>query len=301
MSLREQTFRDFEIIVVDNGSTDGSQNFVVEHFPEARLVPLEKNRGFCVGNNCGFKYAKGDFIALLNNDAIACREWLDELYRGIQSSPKIGFCASRILFFDSRDYIDSAGDGFGICGVGFKRGHCSKSYSFSLSEEVFGACGAGAIFRRSMLDDTGFFDEDLFLIHEDVDLSFRARLRGYKCLFIPSAMIYHRCNETLGRFSDNYVYYGQRNLEIVYFKNMPGKLMARYFHHHLVYNFLAFFYFLFKGKGRIFLKAKFDFLRMMPMVLRKRKQIQGSMIVAEAEIDAILERQWLKARTGGKL
>lgn len=300
MSLREQTFREFEVIVVDNGSTDGSRNFVIENFPETRSVSLEKNYGFCGGNNHGFKYAKGDFLALLNNDAFADREWLKELYNGIISSPAVGFCASKILFFDSREYIDSAGDGFGICGVGFKRGHRSESYNFSLSEEVFGACGAGVIFKRAMLEDIGFFDEDLFLIHEDVDLSFRARLRGFKCLFIPSALIYHKCNETLGRFSDSYVYYGQRNLEIVYLKNMPLKFMIRYFHHHIFYNFLAFFYFLFKGKGWVFLRAKLDFLRMLPIILRKRRQIQGSRVVAEEEIGSLLERRWLRSRLGGK-
>ncbi len=296
-SLRQQTFKDFETIVVDNGSKDGSIEFLKEKYPEALLVPLEKNLGFAGGNNKGFEHSKGEFIALLNNDAVADIHWLKELYQDMAFSADIGICASKILLSDSKGLIDSAGDGLGVCGVGYKKGHRTKNANFEKKEQIFGACGAAVLYRRSMLEDIGFFDDDLFCVHEDVDLSFRANLKGYKCLFVPTALVHHKCNSSLGRFSDNYVYYGHRNAEIVYLKNMPGKLIVRYLHHHILYNVLSFIYFLFHGKGRAFIKAKWDFFRMLPIIMEKRKRIQSSRVIGLEQLESLMEKKWLRART----
>jgi GT2 family glycosyltransferase len=299
-SLRSQTFKDYEVIVADNGSNDGSLDLVAEQFPEVRLISLGRNHGFCGANNRALDHAQGEFVALLNNDAAADVRWLETLHYGIASSQEVGLCASKIVHFDHRNLIDSAGDGFGICGVGFKRGHSLAANLFEREEEVFGACGAGALYRRSLLDEVGFFDEDLFCVHEDVDLSFRARLLGYKCLFIPQALVYHKGGSTLGHLSDDYVYYGQRNAEIVCLKNMPGPLLFRYFHHHLLYNLLALGYFVWKGKGTAFLKAKRDFLRMIPSTLKKRRDIQAGAPLDTGVIRSLLERKWLSSRVRGK-
>ena len=299
-SLQKQTYKNYEVIVVDNGSKDGSQEFVKTNFPFASLVCLDQNYGFCKGNNEGIKVSKGEYVVLLNNDTFVESEWLKNLYVCINSDEHIGFCASKMILYNNREFLDSAGDGFAICGAGYKRGHLEKASEYIKDEYVFGASGGAVIYKREMLDKLGLLDEDFFAIYEDVDLSFRAQIAGYKCKFASKAVVYHKVNATIGAMSDFYVYHGQRNAEYVYFKNMPGKLMIRTMFPHLLYNFLAFGYFLLKGKGLVFVKAKFDFLRNFKTVLQKRKRIQAEKTVDDSSLLSLFERRWMETRIRGK-
>jgi GT2 family glycosyltransferase len=297
-SLRQQTFHDFEVIVVDNGSTDGSVEQIKQDFPEVQLCVLDHNAGPCVGDNVGIEQARGRYIALLNNDTEAEPRWLEELVKAIEAHPEAGFCASKLVLYDRRDLIDTAGDCFSVAGAAEKRGHLDRADKpeYNCLQEVFGACSGAALYRRAMLDDIGLLDEDLFISFEDVDLSFRAQLKGYKCLYVPQAVVYHHMHGTIQIYSPMYVYHGHRNLEYVYIKNMPLSLMVKYFPLHLLNNLLSFGFFLLKGRGLAFLKGKWDALRALPQLIRKHRQIQKTRSISPKELESVLTRDWWRLK-----
>jgi GT2 family glycosyltransferase len=208
----------------------------------------------------------------------------------------VGFCASQIRRYDKRDMLDSAGDVFAINGSASKRGHLEPAARYTEPAEVFGACAAAALYRRSMLADIGLLDEDFFLIFEDVDLSFRAQNAGYRCAYVPTACVYHKTNASIGTYSHIYVYYGQRNLELTYLKNMPWPLLLKHLPAHLVYNLMALIFFATRGRLWSFLQAKGAVLRWLPATLRKRHEIQDRRRVSSKQIEALLERRWLSRR-----
>ena len=223
-SLRSQSYSSFEVLVVDNGSTDGSDRMVAERFPEFHLVPLESNRGFAAAVNEGIRRAAGDLIALLNNDAEAEQGWLSALAEASVLHPEAGFFACKILLYDRRDVIHSAGDLYSKDGVPGNRGVWQKDMGqFDQEEYVLGACGAASAWRRSLFDDVGLFDESLFIYCEDVDLSLRAQLRGHRCLYLPGARVYHRLSATGG--GEIASYYCGRNFIAVAVKNMPSGVL----------------------------------------------------------------------------
>lgn len=299
-SVLKQTHTDFEVIVVDNGSNDGSQEIISVNFHSVNLICLDRNYGFCKGNNIGIEAARGEYIVLLNNDTVVEPDWLQQLHDCMLSDPDIGFCASGLLTYADKNLLDAAGDGFSICGAGYKRGYLEEAAGYKKEEYVFGACAGAAMYKKEMLDKIGLLDEDFFVAYEDSDLSFRAQLAGYKCKYAPKAVVYHKVNSTLGKLSDSYVFYGHRNVEYAYFKNMPGKLLIRTVLPHIAYDILAFAYFTKKGKGLAFMKAKVDFIRNFKKVMAKRREIQSMKCVDDSYIWSILEKKWLSTRLRGK-
>jgi GT2 family glycosyltransferase len=237
-ALRRQAYREFSVILVDNGSEDGSAAFVSEHFPEVRIVALQENSGFAAANNVALGMVDTEFVALLNNDAVPDPLWLKSLVEALEQHPQAGFAPSKILLCRGRDRIDRAGDGYTKAGAALLRGRGSSAESHRVREWVFGACAAAALYRMQMLRDIGFFDEAFFILYEDVDLSFRAQLRGYRCLYVPEALVYHRSSSSIGHDSSSSVYYGHRNLEWVYIQNMPFRLLLRTIVPHLLYDTL---------------------------------------------------------------
>ncbi len=299
-SLRRQTFQSFEVIIVDNGSSDGSITAIEDFLRSGpvgrftKMVPLENNLGFAGGNAAGMVYATGNLIALLNNDTELEEQWLEELVESMDSDPKVGVCASRLLVY-GKDVIDSAGDCFTWLLKGDKRGEGKSSKVFSDKEHVFGACAGAALYRREMLEQIGFLDNDFFLIHEDTDFNFRAQLAGWKVLYVPSAVVYHKVRSSIGAMSDLAVYYTLRNSELLRMKTVPAGIIARCLPGLILGLLSEFAYFAIKhGRLKLFVKAKRDALRMLPKMLKKRKEVMKTKKVSNRYLLSIMTPVWRK-------
>lgn len=296
-ALRRQTFRAFETILVDNGSQDGSVEYVREQFPEAKVVQLADNRGFTGGNIAGYEQTSGDLVALLNNDTEAHPKWLEEIHRASQAYPNAGSFASKMLYFDDRGRVENCGFDMGIMGAVQELGRDEPDGpGWAQPRKVFGGCGGAVAYRRRMLEDIGFLDPEFFMIYEDVDLSFRAQLRGYECVYIPSAIVYHRYRVTIGKAPLRQVFYSQRNIEFVYLKNMPLGLVLRSVPQRLVYMVGAAAYFAKQGAGSAFLLAKLDVLICLPSTLRKRREIQARKTATDSHMRTIMQRSLFSAK-----
>ena len=283
----------FEAILVDNGSTDGSVEFVRERFPWVRLVALAENRGFAAGNNAGVREARGEYVALLNNDTAAEPAWLQALKTGVDRSAGFAVTTSCIVYMDDPARIDSAGDGLLRWGGPFKHHHGAPVQVARQSREVFAACGCACLMPRHVFEELGGFDEDFFVSNEDVDLSYRARLRGYRVRYVADAVVRHRGSATLGHVSAFSVFHAQRNLEWMYLKNTPAAILLRTLPGHVLYNLAAAVYFARAGRLGTFLKAKGAALTGLPGVLRKRSQIQRGARTSWRAVWPLLERRWL--------
>lgn len=296
-SLQRQTFRDFETILVDNGSTDGSAGFVRTQFPELKLVALSENRGFTGGNIAGYEAAQGELITLLNNDTEADAHWLEEIYKAAQTDRTAGSFASKMLYFDDRTRIENCGVNLSLAGTTLDLGRDEPDgESWCSPRRVFGACGGAATYRRSVLNEIGFLDPEFFLIYEDVDLNFRAQLRGHECAYVPTAIVYHRYRQSIGKAPMRQVFFAQRNVEFVYFKNMPRALILRSLPQRILYEIGSGLYFARHGAIWPFLKAKLSVLRHLPEILRKRKEIQRSRCVQDAQLMAMLRKSTMAAK-----
>jgi GT2 family glycosyltransferase len=288
-SLQLQLFDDFETIVVDNGSSDGSVEFVREHYPEVQILALPRNLGFCGGNNEGIRRSRGDWLVLLNNDTEVVSGYLSAIDQATHLFPQAGMFASKMLLFDSRSIIDNCGFSVSQAGTAQEIGRNEvDAGQYKLGFQPFGPSGGAAAYSRKLLDTVGLFDEDFFLIYEDVDLAMRARLYGFKCYFVPGATVYHKYRMTLAQMPSWQVSHGQKNVEYFYLKNMPAGLIVKYGALHVLYNVGGFFYFARKGLLRPFLSAKFRVLRNLPLVWRKRRIIQTNRTVSTAELTSLL-------------
>lgn len=224
-ALRRQTLPPFEVILVDNASHDESRRLVAEEFPEVRLLPLPANRRFAGACNVGIRAANpaAEAIALLNNDTEADAGWLEHVARCFAAHPDAGFVASKLRLFDRRDHLHSAGDFYSVRGVPGNRGVWQRDEGQFDVEYVFGACGAAAVYRRRMLDAIGLLDERFEFSCEDVDLSWRAQLAGYRCAFAHEAIVYHKVSATGGGVINSY--YDGRNFIWLLAKDVPAEVI----------------------------------------------------------------------------
>ena len=288
-AMRRQTFRDFEAILVDNGSADGSVEYVRTQFPEIQVLALPQNLGFTGGNIAGYEQARGKMVVLLNNDTEAHPRWLEEIYRASQTYPDAGSFASKMMYFDDRGRVENCGFDLGTAGATVDLGRNEPDGpAWTQPRKVFGGCGGAVAYRRRMLEDIGFLDPEFFMTYEDADLSFRAQLRGYECVYIPGAIVYHRYRATNSKSPSRQVFHSQRNIEFVYLKNMPLGLILRSIPQRLLYELGAAIYFSKEGTGFAFLKAKLDVLRCLPEILRKRREIQRNRTISNSEVRAMM-------------
>lgn len=270
-SLASQTYSDFEVIIVDNGSTDGSHEYIKAQYPWAKVVRNEKNLGFAGGTNSGIMAAKGEFVLTFNNDARADSRLLEYLHKPMADS-KVGVCAAKMLLDDGR--INSAGICLSRSGAAWDRGMFEPDNGqYDAQEEVFGACAGAALYRKEMLDEIGLFDEDFFLYMEDVDLAFRARLAGWNCIYVPEAKVFHHHGGTAGAGSDLSVYYGNRNVIWYAIKDFPTRLLITSLPFIIARNLAVIPYYALRGQGRVILKSKVDALKGVKKMLGKRKEV----------------------------
>ncbi|HEX2172079.1 MAG TPA: glycosyltransferase family 2 protein [Dehalococcoidia bacterium] len=289
-ALRRQTFRDHEVVLVDNASTDGSRELVRSSYPEVRLIELSRNVFFAGAVNAGIRATAGRYVALLNNDTEVEPGWLEALVRALDACPKAGLAASKMLLFDRRDVINSAGDLYRVDGTPGNRGVWEVDRGqYDDSRLVFGASGGAALYRRAMLDDIGLFDEDFVGYCEDVDLSFRAQLAGYRCVFVPEARIYHRLSATGGGPLASFLC--GRNFISVIVKDVPGPLLRRFGPQILAaqirLGWEAFRHWR-EPAARARLRGQVAALGALPLMLRKRRQVQSTRRVDLAYLESVL-------------
>jgi len=271
-SLSAQSYGDFEVIVVDNGSTDGSVEYLEAHFPRVKIVRNETNLGFAGGINAGIEHAKGKYILTLNNDTQADTNFVERLAEAMDSDKSVGMCASKMLFPDGR--INSTGICLSRSGAAWDRGMFEDDEGqYEELEEVFGPCAGAALYRKEMLDEIGLFDEDFFLYMEDVDLAFRARLAGWRCVYVPGAVVYHFHGGTAGFGSDLAVYYGNRNIVWYTLKNFPTRILITSIPWIVGRNLVVIPYYMLKGQSKTILWSKLDALKGVLKMLKKRSGV----------------------------
>lgn len=290
-SLNRSSFQNFNLIVVDNNSSDNSIKIAEAVCPKAQILKLDANYGFARGNNIGFKEVNTPYTALLNNDTVVDEKWIYTLIKALEENPEAGFAASKMLLFQHPSLIDRAGDLYYRSGTAMLRGRGQISHYYSDREWVFGACAGAALYRTAMLMDIGLFEEDFFLLYEDVDLSFRAQLKDYKCLYVPEAVVYHYGSKSIGLDTPTSIYYSHRNMEWVYFLNMPNKLILKSFAFHLLYNLLAIAFFTRRGHLSTIVKAKLAAFKDIKKIIKKRRLRQAQKIVSDDYLWSLMKKE----------
>lgn len=306
-SIYGQTYHNFELIVVDNGSTDGSVQFIKEKFPDTILIENKENLGFAVANNQGIEILRGKYVALLNNDTVVDRDWLKNLVTAAESSSEdTGMWAGKILSLENPNIIDSVG-GLIISndGIAKGRGRLERDIGqYDREEEVFIPSACAALYRKRMFDEVGLFDEDFFAYCEDTDLGLRARLAGWKTISAPKAVVYHHYSGTTGKYTSIKAYLVERNHIWLAIKNFPlSKLL--FLPLYTFWRYLMQVYGIFRKKGAggrfledfsgselliILFKALWGATKGMPVILKKRRYIQKKKIVTDKEINNLFKR-----------
>jgi GT2 family glycosyltransferase len=289
-SLHAQTLKP-HIVVVDNGSSDNSLKLLEAEYPSVEVIKLRKNRGFAGGVNAGIRKSLKDgfkYIALLNNDATADKPWLRHLVETLDKNPAVGIATSKIVDRDNT-HIDSTGDIYTVWGLAFPRGRGEAvSDKYDRDTEVFGASGGASLYRSSMLEEIGLFDEDFFAYYEDVDISFRAQLAGWKVAYVPQAAVYHKIGATSSRVKNFAIYQTLKNYPQLLWKNVPAKLMWRIFPRFVLAYFMIWGRAVSRGQVWASTKGVLASILLWPKKLFQRYKIQKSRKVSASYIHSII-------------
>jgi GT2 family glycosyltransferase len=289
-SLRHQTM-EHQVIVVDNGSVDGSPDIIEQDFPDAELIRLPKNTGFAGGVNIGIKRSMElgvEFVALLNDDAKVENDWLEKLVDTLRDNPKVGITTGKFLNWTG-DTIDTTGDQYTTWGLPYPRGRGEKtSDDYDQLTDIFAATGGASAYRISMLKQIGLFDEDFFAYYEDIDISFRAQLTGWKVKYVPEAIAYHHIGATSGKIKGFTTYQTMKNLPLLFWKNVPHGLIIK-IHSRLKFVYLSFWLSAVRrGQGWPATKGFLRMLTLFPKKLIERHHIQKSRTVSVEYIKSML-------------
>lgn len=289
--VSRQTYKASSTLIVDNASSDKPTKTGL-HLQDCQVAYLPTNIGFAGANNHGVKLCmESKWVALLNPDAIPAPDWLERLFAAAEKYPDVACFASRMVQQRRPEYLDGTGDAYHVSGLVWRRGYdMPGDNAYVRTEEVFSACAAAALYRRDAFEAVGGFDEDFFCYLEDVDLGFRLRLAGYRCLYVPDAIVHHVGSATTGKDSDFSVYHGHRNVVWTYVKNMPGPLFWLYLPLHVALNIFAILWYALKGRWRVILKAKWDAIKGIPRMWRKRNVIQARRVVGAWELRRLMEK-----------
>ena len=305
-SLRGQYYQPFEVIVVDNGSTDDSIT-LLKHFPLSpiQLIENKVNVGFSAANNQALARCRGSYVALLNNDAIADPGWLAELVKALEDRPTFGMAASKVLAYDAPNVIDKSGHLIYLDGQNRGRGSGEIDRGqYDRFEEVAWPDGCAAFYRRSLFEQIGGFDEDFFAYADDAELGLRARIAGWRCLSVPTAVVRHRLGATLGRHSEQRLFLIERNRIWLAVKLFPLRLLILnpfYTAARLLATAAAWA----GGRGEIsravsstsptrllqcLVRAHWAALRGLPTMLRKRRDTRGRRVLSASETARMIRR-----------
>ena len=254
-SVFAQDIKDQEVIVVDNGSTDGSLEYL-NAYPGVRTIALDKNYGFCGAVNAGIKAAKSDYVILLNNDTEVDKNFAKELLNAIEADEKIFSCSSKMVQFQDRSLMDEAGDYYCAFGWAFGRGKGGHVDDYTEPADVFASCAGAAIYRKKMLESLGCFDENHFAYLEDIDLGYRARIQGYRNVYAPKAIVYHVGSGFSGSAHNAFkVKLSSRNNVYLAYKNMPFLQMLLNSPFLILGHGVKFLFFLKKGLGKEYVQG----------------------------------------------
>jgi len=258
-SLTLQTYQDFHTIVVDNGSTDGSEEYINTHFPTVSVLPLDKNHGFSKAVNEGIKRATSPYVILLNNDTVVDKRFVAEMVYAIEQSPLLFSVSSKMIQMNQPDAMDNGGNLYTLFGWSIHYGEGLNPTSLYQPALIFAACAGAAIYRRCIFEEIGYFDESFYAYLEDMDIGFRAKIFGYNNAFCPTALVHHIGSGTTGsKYNAFKVRLSARNNLWLIYKNLPILLFALNLPF-LSFGFAAkFFYFCGKGFGREYLKGLFE-------------------------------------------
>ena len=287
------------MIIVDNDSRDSSIVGLEECYPHVKVERLDKNIGFAAANNYAVRLVSEEcnWIALVNPDAFPEPTFLESLMDAARHYPEYAFFGSRLMNANDPSTYDGTGDIYHISGLVWREDHGNAADASTLKmKDIFSPCAAAALYRKDAFIEANGFDEDYFCYVEDVDLGFRLRLLGYRCLYVPESVVYHVGSATTGKHSDFSVYHGHRNLVWTYVKNMPGILFWILLPIHLALNFITVIYFVMRGQGGIILRAKWDAIKGISKMWRKRRQIQDSRRVSVMGIWRTLDRRIISLR-----
>jgi GT2 family glycosyltransferase len=279
-----------KIVVVDNGSSDRSLE-IVSKYPDIEVLPLDKNYGFAGGVNAGVKKALesgAEYIALLNNDAIADKNWLKSLVDVAKSNLKLGIVTSKILN-STGEYIDSTGDFYTIWGLPYPRGRREAATNkYDEQTNIFGASGGASLYKAKMLEEIGLFDATFFAYYEDLDISFRAQLAGWKISYAPKAVVYHQIGATSSKIGGFAAYHTMKNLPWLIWKNVPAKLLLKMWPR-FTFAYLSFYVSaIARGQGWPATKGLGKMLLFLPYKLIQRHKIQSHRKVSISYINSIL-------------
>jgi len=286
LSLRAQTFQDFEIIVVDNGSGDGTVGMLQAEFPEVVVVAFPANRGFAVAVNAGLRAARGRYLVLLNNDAEAESRWLETMVGVLDARPDVGSVASKMLSLRNPGVVDSAGAAMGLFAYDIGCGE-PDGPRFDSGREILCPCAGAGAYRRELFEVVGEFDEVFFAWFEDVELGIRAQLAGFKCWYEPSARVLHHGHATASRLSTPKTVYTVRNALLLFLQTMPLRRLLPWAPVMLVWPFLDPIF-----SGRSARATITGWLRLWPLVphaLRARRRNYALRRVSVSRVTALLE------------
>jgi GT2 family glycosyltransferase len=285
-ALKSQDYRDFEVLVVDDASTDGSTDHLEERFPDVRVLQLVEHHGFARAVNAGIRATSSDYVILLNNDTVPSTSFIGNLVSAMDTSPlDVGCLASCMRSMDNPALLDDAGDIFTWYGHGLKRGHGASVAEFKEDGEILSPCAGAALYRRVFLNKVGGFDEKFVSYLEDLDLGLRGRLLGYRCMYVASANVLHKGHGS-GLPTGSYVRFVTRNRLMLIGKNIPFSLLVRHFHHLLI------------GQLDLFIQyhRPFDsligylsFVRQIPHVLHERRKTLTVSKLSDQEIERLLD------------
>jgi GT2 family glycosyltransferase len=293
-TLKNQTFQDFDVLVVDNASDHPVPDGLLSRYPNVTLIQNQSNLGYAAANNQAImSLGESKWVGLLNPDAFPEPDWLQHLIDAAEENPDYSMFASRQLLDADRHLLDGDGDVCHISGLVWRERHGAHMDGAAHElTEIFSPCSAAALYRKDAIISVGGFDEDFFCYVEDVDLGFRLRLMGHRCLLVPGAVVHHIGSATTGgQRSDFSVYHGHRNLVWTFVKNMPGILFWLCLPYHLALNVATLIWYGFQGRWRLILRAKVDAIKGLPKMWGKRREIQARRVASVRNIWNFLDKR----------